>query len=102
MSHQREILTLKFQFQNIQSPKYSNTSLANSLIKFLYKQEIQVPPESLESHDTDEMDMSDDDETAAHLRYGKRSRIDIKVNVLNTSQDLSNLKSKTKEKIKKM
>lgn len=47
-----------------------------------------MPPESLESHDTDEMDMSDDDETAAHLRYGKRSRIDTKVNVLNTSQDI--------------
>lgn len=44
------------------------------------KQEIQVPQESLESHDTDEMDMSEDDE-AANLRYGKRSRIN-KVSVL--------------------
>lgn len=42
-------------------------------------QEIHVPPESLESHDTDEMEMSDDDETASYLRYGKRPRNDIKV-----------------------
>lgn len=38
-----------------------------------------MPPELLESHDSDEMDMSDDDETASHLRYGKRPRNDIKV-----------------------
>ena len=53
------------------------------------KQEIQVPQESLESHDTDEMDMSDDDE-AANLRYGKRSRFNSKVSIflfLSTKQD---------------
>lgn len=54
------------------------------------KQEIQVPQESLESHDTDEMEMSDDDEVA-NLRYGKRSRINNKVSVflfLSTKKDL--------------
>lgn len=39
-----------------------------------------MPQESLESHDTDEMEMSDDDDDeAAHLRYGKRSRNELKV-----------------------
>lgn len=38
-----------------------------------------MPPESLESHDTDEMDMSDDDESTPNLRYGKRPRNDTKV-----------------------
>lgn len=38
-----------------------------------------MPPESLESHDTDEMEMSEDEEIASQLRYGKRFRNDIKV-----------------------
>lgn len=37
-----------------------------------------MPQESLESHDTDEMEMSDD-EDAANSRYGKRFRSDTKV-----------------------
>ncbi|XP_031621671.1 ecto-NOX disulfide-thiol exchanger 2 [Contarinia nasturtii] len=41
--------------------------------------EIQVPLESLESHDTDEMDMSDEDD-AASLRYGKRPKNSSKEN----------------------
>lgn len=52
-------------------------------LPFLQKiqiQEIHVPPELLESHDTDEMEMSDDDETPPlHLHYGKRFRQDNKV-----------------------
>lgn len=39
---------------------------------------MQVPQESLESHDTDEMDMSDD-EASSSRRYGKRARADSKV-----------------------
>lgn len=40
-----------------------------------------MPQESLESHDIDEMEMSDDDDSGS-LRYGKRSRNDMKVRQL--------------------
>lgn len=39
---------------------------------------MQVPQETLESHDADEMEMSDDEASICH-RYGKRARSDSKV-----------------------
>lgn len=95
----REKVILKFPFQSvpnhvsvhhkfdyIDSNKLFHLLIVPCFIftfAIIQNQEIHVPPELLESHDTDEMEMSDDDETApSHLRYGKRLRQDNKVSLI--------------------